>query len=65
MKQVANQVKAQNIQSNADRDPSVTNEFHTNFKSVSLYWEKGEHLIRPLRKDMHHTLPGNARMLYW
>ena len=40
MKQVANQVKAQNIQSNADRDPSVTNEFHTNFKSVFLYWEK-------------------------
>ena len=28
--------------------------------------KKGQHLIRSLRKDMHHTLPGNvqARICY-
>ena len=65
IKQVAKQVKDQNIHSNADRAPTVVNELPTNSKSHTLllsYTEqKGEHLIGSLRKDMHRTLPENVR----
>ena len=63
IKQVAKQVKDQNIQSNAYSAP-------TNSKShilLLLYTgQNGEHLIRSLRKDMHRTLPENlqARICY-
>ena len=69
IKQVAKQVKDQNINSNADRAPTVANELPTNSKSYALLLpytgQKGEPLIRSLRKDMHRTPPENvqARML--
>ena len=65
IKQVAKQVKDQNIHSNADRAPTVVNELPTNSKSHTLllsYTEqKGEHLIGSLRKDMHRTLTESVR----
>ena len=58
-KQVTKQVKDQNIQSNADGASS--NELPNNSKSFTLLLpytgQKGEHLIRSLRKDMHSPLP--------
>ena len=61
IKQVAKQVKDQNIQSNADGASS--NELPSNSKSFTLLLpytgQKGEHLISSLRKDMHRTLPEN------
>ena len=71
IKQVAKQVKDQNIHSNADKVPTVANDLPTNSKSHTLLLpydvQKGEHLVRSLRKDMHRTLPENvqARMFYW
>ena len=72
IKQIAKQVKDQNIQSNADQAPTVANELPGNSKSYILripYNEqKGEHLIRSLRKDMHCALPekcSNENMLCW
>ena len=65
IKQVAKQVKDQVIQSNADGAPTIANEFPSNSKSITLllpYTEqKGEHLIRSLRKDMHRTLAENVQ----
>ena len=65
IKQVAKQVKDQNIQSNADRAPTVANELPTNFKSYILLnpyiGQKVEHLIKSLRKNMHRTLPKNVQ----
>ena len=50
-----------NIQSNADG--ASANELPSNSQSFTLLLpytgQKGEHLIRSLRKDMHHTLPEN------
>ena len=64
IKQVAKQVKDQNIQSNADGAPTIASELSSNSKSVTLLLpytgQKGEHLIRSLRKDMHRTLPENV-----
>ena len=61
IKQVAKQVKDQNIQSNADGASS--NELPSNSTSFTLLLsytrQKGEYLIRSLRKDMHRTLPEN------
>ena len=68
MKQVAKQVKDQNIQSNADGGSS--NKLPSNSKSFTLLLpytgQKGEHLTRSLRKDMHRTLPENfqTRIFY-
>ena len=51
------QVQDQNFQNNADRAPTVANELPSNSKSFTLLLpytgQKGEHLIRSLRKDMH------------
>ena len=70
IKLVAKQVKDQNIHSNADRAPTIANKLPTNSKSYTLLLpytgQKGKHLTRSLRKDMHHTLPENlqARICY-
>ena len=65
IKQVAKQVKDQNIQSNPDGAPTVANELPSNSKYVTFLLpytgQKGEHLIRSLRKDMHHMLPENVQ----
>ena len=65
IKQVTKQVKDQNIQSNADRAPTVANELLSNSKFFTLLLpytgQKGEHLIKSLRKNMHHTLPENVQ----
>ena len=61
IKQVAKQVKDRNIRSNADGAPTVDNELLSNSKSFTLLLpytgQKGEYVIRSLRKDMHRTLP--------
>ena len=70
IKQVAKYVKDQNIHSNADKAPTVASELPANSKSLTLLLpyngQKGEHLVRSLRKDMHHTLRENvqARICY-
>ena len=70
IKQVVKQVKDQNIHSNADRAHTVANELSTNSKSHTFLLpynvQKGEHLVRSLRKDIHRTLPENvqARICY-
>ena len=70
IKQVAKQVKDQNIPSNADKGPAVANDLPTNSKSHTLLppynWQKGEHLVRSLRQNMHRTLFENvqARICY-
>ena len=70
IKQVAKQVKDQNIRSNADKVSIIANDLSTNSKSHTLLLpyngQKGEHLVRYLRKDMHRTLPENvqARICY-
>ena len=65
IKQVAKQVKDQNIESNADGAPTVANELPRNSKFFTLLLpyagQKGEHLIRSLRKNMHRTLPENVQ----
>ena len=65
IKQVAKQVKDQNIHSNADKVPTVANDLPTNSKSHTLLLpydvQKGEHLVRSLRKDMHRALPENVQ----
>ena len=52
-------------ESNADGVPTVANGLPSNSKSFTLLLlytgQKGEHLIRPLRKDMHCTLPENVK----
>ena len=69
-KQVVKQVKDQNIHSNADRTPTVANKLPTNSSSYTLLLphtgQKGEDLMRSLRKDMLRTLPENvqARVCY-
>ena len=66
IKQVANQVKAQNIQKNADRDLSVTDELH--FKSVCLYWQKRSAFNKISEKGhaSHVTWKRSSQnMLYW
>ena len=71
IKQVAKQVKDQNIHSNAEKAPIIANELRTNSKSHTILLpydgQKGDHLVRSLRKDMHRTLLENvqARILYW
>ena len=53
------------IQSNADGAPTVENELPSNSKSFALLLlytgQKGEHLIRSLKKGMHRTLPENVQ----
>ena len=65
IKQVVKQVKDQNIHSNADRAHTVANELSTNSKSHTFLLpynvQKGEHLVRSSRKDMHRTLPENVQ----
>ena len=65
IKQVEKQVKDQSIQSNARRTPTLSNEFPSKSKSFTLLLpytgQKGEHLIRSLRKDIHRTLPENVQ----
>ena len=70
IKQVAQQVKDQNVRSNSDRAPTVANELLTNSESYTLLLPNtgqiSGHLIRFLRKDMHCMLPENvqARICY-
>ena len=65
IRQVAKQVKDQNIQSNADGAPTIVNELPSNSKYFKLLLpsteQNGEHLIRSLRKDKHRTLPENVQ----
>ena len=65
VKHVAKQVKDQNIHNNADKVSTVANELLTNSKSHTFLLpyngQKGEHLVRSLRKDMHRTLLENAQ----
>ena len=65
IKQVAKQVKDQNIQSNANGAPAIANELPSNSKSFTLLipytGQKGEYLIRSLRKNMHRTLTENVQ----
>ena len=65
IKQVAKQVKDQNVESNTNGALTKANELSRNSKSVTLLLpytgQKGEHLIRSLRKDMHRTLPENVQ----
>ena len=66
VKHVAKEVKDQNIHNNDDKVLTVANELHTNYKSHTFLLpyngQKGEHLVRSLRKDMHHrTLLENAQ----
>ena len=53
----AEQIKYQNIQSNADEAPTVANELPNNSQSYTLLLpytgQKDEQLIRSLKKDMH------------
>ena len=69
-KRIAKQVKDQNIQSNADGTPNLTKEPGNKSKSFTFLFpytgQKGEHLIRSLRNDMHRTLRENfqARICY-
>ena len=62
IKNVAKQVKDQNIQSNDD-GANVANELRNNSESFTILLpytgQKGKYLIRSLRKDMHRTLPEN------
>ena len=59
IKQLAKQVKDQNIHSNAGKSATLANDLPTNSKShtllLSYKGQKSEHLVRSLRKDM----------LYW
>ena len=70
IKQVAKQVKGQNIHTNADKAPIVANDLPSNSEShtllLSYNGQKSEHLVKSLRKDMHCTLPENiqARICY-
>ena len=65
MKQVVKQVKDQNIHSDADKVPTIANNLPTNSKShtplLPYDGQKGEHLVRSLRKDMHRMLPENVQ----
>ena len=65
IKQATKQVKDQKIQSNADGTPTVANELPSSSKSFTLVppytGQKGEHLIRSLRKDMSRMLPENVQ----
>ena len=71
IKQVAKQVKDQYILGDVDVAPTMANELPSNPKSCTLLLpytgQKGEHLIRSLRKEMNRTLPENVQtiMLYW
>ena len=62
---VAKQVKDQNIQRNAYEALTFANGLLSNSKSYTflLFYtgQKGEHLIRFLRKNIHHMLPENAQ----
>ena len=64
IRQVAKQVKDQNIYSNAEKAPIVANDLGTNSKSHTILLpydgQKGEHLVRSLRKDMHRALLENV-----
>ena len=68
IKQVAKQVRYPNIHSNKalDKTHIVANYLATNFKSHTLLLlyngQKGEHLVRSLRKDMHRLLPKNVML---
>ena len=64
IKQVAKQVKHQNILSNIGEGPTECNKLPSNSKSYTLllpyFGYKGDLLIRSLRKNMHWTLPENV-----
>ena len=70
IKQVAKQVKDQNIHRNGDRAHTIAYDLPTNSKSHTLLLpytgQKREHLVRSLRNDMHRMLPENvpARICY-
>ena len=65
IKHVVKQIKDQNIHSNADKVPTLADDLPTNSKSHTFLLpynvQKGEHLVRPLRKDMHRALPENVQ----
>ena len=69
-KQVAKDIKNQNIHSNADEAPSEANELPSNSKSYTLLppytGKKSKHLLRSLMKNRHCTFPENVqtRMCY-